>query len=679
VSFRAVILGTIGAMLIAGVGYLNDQVLRLNFLVGNHFPISVFGMLILGMIVINPLLFRWRFRSAEIAVALALVLIACSVPGSSLMRVFTPSLVMPIHYNTINPGWRKNDVLSYVPPAMLPGRGDRDAAGVADFLSGREQNGVPIGLADVPWEAWDDPLMTWIPLVILAGICAISMSLIVHHQWARRERLRYPIADFAASVTTLDPGRSTPKILRSKVFWIGLGVTFCIHLINGTHAWFPNSISIPLEFEVPLWQKYPLLAETPTAERLLRPIFYPTFVAFAYFVASDISFTLGTCQVLFVLLAASLLTAGVDISQAHFRGGPFMWGRFGSYLMIALILAYTGRDYYRQVFRHALFVGRRGDLGPAGKVERSVVWAGRCLILAAGGMIVTVALLGLAWPLAVLAVAMLLLIYLVMARINAEAGLFHCEPLWEPIAVLIGLFGFHALGLEGLAILGLFTAVLIIDPRECLAPFVVNGLKICDQAKVATGRVAWTGVVVLLLAIAVAVPVVLWANYNFGVQTADKWSTYHVPTDAFSVVERAATDLRTAGRLESSERLSGIERLINISPDHRFFWAFAAGALGVLVLSALRRRFPWWPLHPIMFLVAGTWPIEQFSHSFLLGWFIKTVVTKLGGANRYRKGKTFMIGIVAGDLLGGLVFMGVGAIYYWVTGLLPIKHHVFPD
>jgi hypothetical protein len=630
-------------------------------------------VLILGMIAVNPLLSRWRLRSGEIAVALALVLVACSVPGSSLMRVFTPSLVMPIRYNSINPGWRKNDVLSYVPPAMLPGGGRSDPRVVDDFLSGRGHGGTSIGLTDVPWDKWRSPLTTWMPLVILAGICAISMSLIVHHQWARRERLRYPIADFAAAVTTLDPGRAAPAIFRNKVFWTGLGVTFCIHLINGTHAWFPNSISIPLEFDVPLWQEYPLLAETPTAGRLLRPILYPTFVAFAYFLASDISFTLGTCQVIFVILAASLLTAGVDISQAHFRGGPFMWGRFGSYLMIALILAYAGRAYYTQVFKRALLIG------PGKGVEGSVVWAGRILILAAGAMMLIVTALGLPWLLSVLAVLMLLLIYLVMARINAESGLFHCEPLWEPIAVLIGLFGYHALGLKGLAILGLFTAVLIIDPRECLAPFVVNGLKICDQAKVKPGRVAWTGVGVLAIAVAVAVPVVLWANYNFGIQTADKWSTYHVPTDTFNVVERAATDLKVAGRLESSERLSSIERLTNINPDHRFFWAFGAGAAGVLVLSARRRRFPWWPLHPIMFLVAGTWPIEQFSHSFLLGWFIKTVVTKLGGANRYRQGKTFMIGIVAGDLLGGLLFMAVGAIYYWVTGLFPIKHHVFPD
>lgn len=670
-------MGVFGAALVAGVGYLNDQVLRLNFLVGNHFPISIFGLLIVGVVVVNPMLYRlranWRLRPGELAVAMALVLVACSVPGSSLMRVFTPSLVMPIRYNSLNAGWRKNNVLSYVPEAMMPAGGKPDPQVVDNFVSGLGRPGKPIGLEAVPWDKWQSPLITWGSLIFLAGVCAISMSVIVHYQWARRERLRYPIAEFASTIMDSKPGSAMASIFHNRLFWLALGVMFSIRMINGTHAWFPNFISIPMEFDIPLWQKLPLLASTPTAGRLLRPIFYPTFIAFAYFLASDVAFTLGFCQVLFVAAAAMLLTAGVDISQAHFSGGPFMWQRFGSYLMIALLLAYSGRRYYRAVFSRALLIGRTE------RPEPSAVWAARILLLAGGGMVAIVTALGLAWPLALMAVGMLLLIYLVMARINAETGLFHCEPLWEPIAVLIGLFGFHALGLKGLAILGLFTAVLAIDPRECLMPFMVNGLKMCDTAAVRPGRVGWTAIAVLAVALTVAVPVVLWANYNFGVQTADRWSSYNVPNDMFNVVDRAATKLRVTGELESSGGLSAIERVSNMRPDGRFFWAFGAGAVGVFALSALRRRFTWWPLHPVLLLVAGTWPIEQFSHSFLLGWLIKVMVTKFGGAGRYRQGKAVMVGVIAGDLLGGLVFMAIGAIYYWQTGLYPIKYHVFPD
>jgi len=676
-STRAVILGLLAAALVAAAGYINDQVLRLNFLVGSHFPISVFGLLIVVMLTLNPLLFRvrrnWRLRSSELAVVTALVLVACSVPGSSLMRVFTPTLVMPMHYNNTFIGWQRRRVLSYVPPAMMPGRAEYDPDVVDAFVSGAGAPGRTIALDDVPWDKWRAPLMTWMPLIFLAGLCAISLALIVHVQWARHERLRYPIAEFAGALMDQQPARALPPIFRSPAFWIGLSVTVALHIINGLHAWFPNSIRIPLEFSIPIAEKFPLLARTPTAGRLFTPIFYPTVVAFAYFLASDVALGLGICQLLFVAVAAMLLTAGVDISQAHFTGGPFMWQRFGSYLAVAVVLAYTGRRYYGQLFKRA-WIFRSSE-----RLERSAVWAARIFPVSAAGMIAIMCALGLAWPLSVLTVVMLLIIYVVMARINAETGLFLCQPLWKPVAVLIGLFGYFALGLRGAVILGLFTAVLTVDPRATLMPFVVNGLKISDDARVRPGRVAYAGVGALAVALAVAVPVVLWANYNFGVQTADRWSNYHVPTKLFNMVERAATELELSGRLDESTRLSSFQRLANIHPDRRFFWAFGAGALGVGLLALMRRRFAWWPLHPVIFLVAGTWTIEQFSHSFFLGWFIKMLVTRLGGAGYYRRGKPFMIGLIAGELLGGLAFMAAGAIYYGLTGLPPANYHVFPD
>ena len=676
-SLRAVILGLFGAALIAGVGYLNDQVLRGNFLVGNHFPISVFGGLIVVTAAVNPLLFRlrrsWSLRPSELAVAVALVLVGCSVPGSSLMRVFTPALVMPIHHNATNTGWQKNRVLSYVPPSMMPGEGKNDPRVVGAFRSGLGRPGAHITLDRIPWDAWEAPLLTWIPLIFLAGVCAISMSLIVHSQWARRERLRYPIAEFATTVMERGEDRATGSIFRSRLFWFGVAVTFSLHLINGVHAWFPNFIEIPLEFSFPLWEKFPLLGRTPNAWRLLTPILYPTVIAFAYFLASDVAFSLGFCQVLFVVAAAVLVTGGIDISQAHFTGGPFMWQRFASYLTVAFLIGYAGRNYYARLLKRA-FLLSRGD-----RLDASTVWATRIFLLASAGMVLIVWRLGLDLPLSVLAVGMLLLIFLVMARINAETGLFLCQPLWKPIAVLIGLFGYHALGVQGLVILGLFTAVLTIDPRESLMPFVVNALKMCDDARVRVGRVGWAGVLALAVALAVAVPVVLWANYNFGVQTADKWSTEHVPTDLFDMVSDAATRLTLSGQLQESNDFTAWQRLTHMDPDRRFLWAFAAGVGGVLALSALRRRFPWWPLHPVAFLVAGTWTMEQFSHSFLLGWAIKGAVTKLGGGRTYRRFKPFMIGIIAGDLLGGLLFMAIGAAYYALTGLFPTQYHVFPD
>ena len=93
----------------------------------------------------------------------------------------------------------------------------------------------------------------------------------------------------------------------------------------------------------------------------------------------------------------------------------------------------------------------------------------------------------------------------------------------------------------------------------------------------------------------------------------------------------------------------------------------------------MRLRFTWWPLHPIIFLVWYTYPMACFSHSFLLGWFIKMLVTRLGGGQTFRRGRALMIGIIAGDLLGGLVFMVVGAIYYAVMDAPGEAYRIFPS
>jgi hypothetical protein len=75
----------------------------------------------------------------------------------------------------------------------------------------------------------------------------------------------------------------------------------------------------------------------------------------------------------------------------------------------------------------------------------------------------------------------------------------------------------------------------------------------------------------------------------------------------------------------------------------------------------------------------GTYPPAAFSASLLLGWVVKTCVTKFGGGKKYHELKPLMVGIIAGDLLGGLLFMIVGASYYAMTGRqTPIRYVIFP-
>jgi len=675
-TFRAIILAMAGAAFIAAVGHLNDQVARLNHFVGNHFPIIVFGPLILVAMFANPVLRRlgrgWRFRPAELAVAVTLTLVACNIPGSGLLRFFPRTLLMPMHVNQTDAGWRKNQVLRYVPASMMPGDGDYDEEVMEGVLYGRGRPGEPIGIARIPWPKWWPALATWMPLVILVAVASICMSLIVHRQWSRHERLRYPIADFAATIMGQQPGGGT--IFGNKLFWAGVLAIFGIHVINGLHVWFPERcIEIPLAYDFrPILSKFRSLQRALWSWSLAYPRLYPTAVAFAFFLARDVSFSIGISQVIWVPLAAWCVVAGLPMREDFMGGGLPAWQRFGSYAGLAGAIVYVGRRHYWGVLRSAL--GARRAEG----IEPYMAWAGRIGLLATAALIGLFISLGLDWHFAVLMVAMMLMSYVVMARMNAESGLVLSQAYWQPAAVLMGLFGFAALGPKALVIVGMLCVMFTIDRRECLMPFLINGLKLCEAQRVRPARLGRWGLWIFLVALSAGVPVAMWSDYNFGIACGEGWSTFSAPKYTFNTASREITHLKLSGELGESQAYSSWERLTHMRPDPKFLWAAGVGLAAVIVFSVLRLRHTWWPLHPILFLGWGSWAFACFSHSFLLGWFLKVLLTKLGGERMYTRAKALMIGVIAGDLLGGMLWMGVGAIYYGATGLAPKRYHIFP-
>ena len=662
-TLRAVLIGLLGALSIAGFEFLcggNSN---------NYIPIGVFGMLILVGIAVNPLLFllraKWQLRSVELALALALILVACSIPGNSLLSPLVPALAHPIQASQTSPGLRSQNLLGYVPPAMLPADGRYDEEVIGRLIFGAREGGQSIGLGDVPWGKWKKPLITWTTIIVLVAVGSLALGLVVHRQWSAHERLRYPIAIFAESIIDEQPGRAFGPVFRSRGFWIGLGVVLLIRLLNGIHAFYPESIDIPLGFDfTALRRAWPTIDRIPGIGWLLEPRVFPTVVGFTYFLASDISFSLGIGPAVFAIAAAVLLTRGVDISNDWIAGGPLGWQLFGSYLGLAAICAYVGRRFYWDVLKHALTgmgsAARRNVWGPA-------VWGCRVFLLSCAAIVAVLVTLGLQWPVAILLVAIMMMQFMVFARITAESGLFYMHSYWMPTAALAGLFGIDVLGPKAIIISGIISIIFCVDPRTVLMPFFVNGLKICDRFNMRPGRLTWSAAGTFVLCLAVALPVVMWANYNFGIKPG--WAG--LVAGPYKAAERTSSTLALSGDLGTVNELSAWDRLAQMRPRRKFLWATGIGLALVFGFSAMRLRFTWWPLHPIMFLVWCTWQMGVFAFSFLLGWLIKSLVTRLWGGVRYQQLKPLMIGVAAGDLLGGFTFWLVGVIDYAITGLAP--------
>ncbi|MCY2927274.1 MAG: hypothetical protein NT031_17940, partial [Planctomycetota bacterium] len=466
----------------------------------------------------------------------------------------------------------------------------------------------------MPWSHWTRPLSWWLPIILLMAVAATCLSLIVHEQWSKRENLRYPIASVASSIISgYVPGSDKP--LRSdNLFWLGLVVVLAIRTINGLDVWFPGRIvSIPMSLDfTPLAQLWPAMKGVDIWPNPFSVYIYPTVIAFAFFLASDVALTLGLTQFGMAILICTLAQHGISVGGGDTLTGTSVisWQLFGSWLGLGFVILYLGRNYYVNLLRRC-FTSPGGDY---------TVWALRGLGLAGLGLAAIFMRLGIDWPIAFLTVGLLLLVFTVASRISVESGLFHIEANWNALGVLSGLFGLSAMGPKALVAVGLISVMLTSDYRECLMPFVSNALRICDTNRVRPAKVGWTGMGVFALALAVAVPVVLMANYSKGAPATDGWGYDTLPKMPFEFASKAVTTLQNADQLELSKSLSGLERLTHAAPQTRFLWAAGLGLAGVLVFSKLRLRWTWWPLHPILFAVWGTYPVGNFSSSFLLGW-----------------------------------------------------------
>jgi hypothetical protein len=679
-SFRSIVLGLILAMFLVLSGHFNDAYISQTYMVGNHFPIFIIGSLLLFVLLINPVLRLIKksfcFSKAELAMLVILPLSVAAVPGSGFLRTFTPTLIMPSNYYQMTPAWQKNDAISYLPKNLtvqLTEENEEDVMG--KFLQG---TGDKASFKDVPWKDWITPLSIWLPLFFIVMVALICFSMVLHRQWASHEHLVYPISEFVQYLT-VENDSSKNKYFRGitaqKLFWYGLIPVLIYHVINGIHVWYPDFILIPRSINLTaLRELFPNLAGVKDSWSLFRPEIFFTVIAFAYFLPSDITLSLGSTQIIGAWFSLLLTTYGITVTNKYFGAGEYQGLAFGAYVGLFGMILFTGRAYYSRVAMAAFGKKDKGEK----PLEGSSVWGFRIFILASLVAIAILANIGLGWLYATILMFLFVLIFTVMSRICAETGLFFIQPNWLPSGILLGFIGAAAIGPTCLVVMMMVSVILCVDPRESLMPFIINSFKIADDVKVKRGPLSGMFMALLAIGLVAGTIVVLSLQYGKGVALSDYWATRVVPQEIFKQFSAALQNISADGTLEESKTLGTFARLSLVKPNTSFVGFAITGLIFFLTFAFLRIRFSKWPLHPIIFLVWFTFPISRFGFSFFVGWLIKTMIVKLGGGDTYQRNKSFMVGMIAGDLLGGLIFMFVGFIYYLVTGDQPSRFQIFP-
>jgi len=552
--------------------------------------------------------------------------------------------------------------------------GKADPFALDTLVHGRARN-QPLSLSQLPWHKWWPTIRLWCGAALLLSIVALCMALVVHPQWSKRELLAYPVARFVEEISARKEGSGIPDIARNRLFWLGFGSLFLLHLVNGLHAWFPDVPEIPRNFNFwSLTQIFPNGARAYGSFGYFGPTVYGSVIAFSYFLSSSVSFSLGIAELLYMAFAGVLLGYGVQLESGFSDGTGSSLIRFGSFIASAAMIAYTGRRYYANVIASACGRPR------AQETPGYAVWAARLGGLA---LVLTVLLLhsaGIGVVFSLVFIALELIIFLVLSRMVTETGTFFVQTNWAPVGALTALFGFDAIGPTSYVALSVGATVLFSDSRELLMPFLSNALKLTDRSEgPGPAKIGPWLAVVIAVGLGVAGAATLYFQYNHGATpVGNSHATDTLPLLAFDGLSQRISAAAAQGTLGMATAAQGFHKLSLVHPDSgAVLWVSLGLILGVGTAVA-RLRWAWWPIHPVIFLVWGTYPISMFGPSFLLGWMIKSAVVSTTGARGYHQFKPLMVGIFAGELTCGLMWMLVGASYYLSTGKAPVTYAIFP-
>ena len=222
---------------------------------------------------------------------------------------------------------------------------------------------------------------------------------------------------------------------------------------------------------------------------------------------------------------------------------------------------------------------------------------------------------------------------IITTRIRAEAGIFVHAYHWQaPRYVLNTILGSRRLGPQNLTALSV--CFFNRDYRPQQMPHQLEAFKIAEQANINPRRM----LVAILISTMIGIVVYFWVQLHL----------YYEKGAASGYFGPWALGY---GR-EYFRRLSDfLYYRTNTDWMGVLFMGIGFGVMGLL--TYLRVKFFWLPLHPLGYVMASNQEMSDLWAPILICLFLKWVILKHGGIRSYRRAIPFFLGLVLGDFLMG--------------------------
>jgi hypothetical protein len=685
VTWRSVLLGVVGVVFICGLTAYNDFVVANTFLVGNYLPVGLLLLFVVFSLLLNAPLSRFLPRHAlstrEVAVAFAMALVSCSLPSSGLMRYLPANLVMfhamagqsADHREALlaagAPDWAFPTPLATDPGSDIAARANDPVVKYFIARNPIESESFIDRFLAVPWAAWLTPALSWGVLLAFLASTILCMAVIVRRQWADNERLPFPLADvFLTVVEQPRPGHALTPLLASPVFWIATALVFSLHSINALHAFYPRYIpQFPLGYDFnAIFTTQPLVN---TEWYFKRQTLYFSVVGLVFFLQTAVSFSLW-----FFIVLVQLVVMTLSVQQLEYTDGMRQDQNFGAVVAITAAILWVGRAHWWMVLKQMLRGPAEGE--PRGRYLPYPL-AGWGLLLSLVGTGTWLHFAGASLAGAVVIPVLMLMFFLVAARVIAETGI----PFMQVYAQV---FRFWTL----LAPMGIrtstpsffwtawFHGLFVHDMRESAAVFSTQALRVTDLGAYESARGSrrtWPVIACLVAALSLGFLVsgtsMLYVEYSYA-STLDKQPVS--PINGYAVSDTG----QPAGQV-INPTLNYSRGGTGANDQHSPLAHFAGGTVFTAFLAAMRLRFTAWPLHPVGFLLCNTFPMRMIWFSIFLGWLAKFITVRFGGIELFRNLKPLFLGLIIGEaaavafwLVINLILVQLG-IPFTKTSILP--------
>lgn len=624
--FWAVVVGMLGAIFIWIVTPYNNFIIGNGYISDSFLPVAALFFLLAIVWLVNPILRvaarRIALNFRQLAIVLGIMLMASVLPGQGLLRMLPGSLANLPRQVRVDKRLAEAYEQMGLPESLFPEKlqyGEETPVG--DYLVGT----LPPG-ENLPWGAWIKPLLSWGTLLFFIWLMVVGLGLVVFPQWRRNERLPFPLITLQQALIEDPENRGfMAPLFRNRVFWIATLAVFVLHGLHGWSLYNPEGVpAIPLN-----WSLASLFTEEPLIYlpgHFHTSRIYFIFLGVAFFMPSRIGFSIWFFTIAYcayrVIGAAYFPPYQQETVSDH---------RVGAMLAMTIGILWLGRFHWAHVARCMVSRAREEADTRDGR-------AGWMFLIGAVGMGAWLVWIGVPvlWALYLVGVGFMLSI--LVARIVAETGI----PFFriDVGARLTFLKVFPHAWLSPVVLFSGQLIALFFAIASRVSPIVMSTHAVGMDDKASPRhqmRTSYMAVAVLMVGLVICGAAHLVYQYNHG-STLDGLK---MPVAAWGT-----TQLNHVHR-DLLQMLDGNVNMPSHNPYlHMGFGAALAGFLQWMCLMS-----PKWPLHPIGLLMVFTFYGNEAWVAVLLGWLLKTLILRYGGARLYRAAIPAFIGMVVGEIV----------------------------